>query len=352
MATTTTIKKKGNEAKAYDVNYKPIENPGRKKVDNSILQGQAFTNKLYKKISRINKNREEFEDYAKNNDFDYFITLSAVTPKHKGEILKEIKRLDKSSTFLCIASWTWETYTGDLHYHIMLKSSLPQEKIKKCLTRCNPDIRTITDKPGLIGYFRWNLNNTIYVLKQTEKTTLNAEYADLREKQLEILDYSKVFTHSTTGLNKTEVTVIKNATSKDFEELEKEFDCKRSYDFSKNGANVKISEYVKKDSESTTTSTTTIATKVVESITVDTKAEEVTPLTQQQIDAFLECIKNNDKKPTSPISLIIKRECDKAFAEYKAVSTAPIPKEVQIGYNKVILALNMPIESISCIECS
>lgn len=81
-----------------------------------------------------------------------------------------------------------------------------------------------------------------------------------------------------------------------------------------------------------------------------TKVAEVTPLTQEQIDKFLECIKNNDKKPTSPISLIIKRECDKAFAEYKAVSTAPIPKEVQIGYNKVILALNMPIESISCIQ--
>lgn len=351
MAITTTIKKKGNEAKVSTTTFEQIKNPGRKTVDYSNVYGQAFTNRIYKKIHTINKEFNRFKDYAENNEFNYFITLSAVTPECKKAILDSIKDADKSSSFVSLAAWTWETETGDLHYHIMLNSSLSQEKIEKRLAKCNYDIKIIYDQKKLVGYFRKNVNDTIYVLKQTEKTTLNVEYADLRAKQLEILGCSKILTNST-NLNKTEVTVIKNATDEDVKKLEKEYDCKTSYKFAKFGVNVKVSEYSKKDAESTTTSTTTIATKVVESITVDTKAEEVTPLTQEQIDAFLECIKNNDKKPTSPISLIIKRECDKAFAEYKAVSTVLIPKEAQIGYNKAILTLNMSVKSTSCIECS
>lgn len=272
MAMTRTIKKKGNKAEVYDVNYKPIENPGRRKVDNSALHGQAFTNKLYKKIGRIKKNYEEFKDYAENNEFNYFITLSAITPERKKSILKKLMKLDASASYVCIAAWTWETYTGDLHYHIMLNSSLSQEEIEKCLVKCNYDIKAIYDQKKLIGYFRKNIYDTIYVLKQTEKTTLDVDYADLREKQIEILNYSNIITKST-KLKKTEVTVIKHATDKEVKELEKEYTCKESYEFSKNGANVKIDKYIKKEEESTTTTTAPVAPKVEENITFTTTAE-------------------------------------------------------------------------------
>lgn len=271
IVTTTTIKKKGNEAKVSTTTYKPMENPGRRKVDNSALHGQAFTNKLYKKIGRIKKNYEEFKDYAENNEFNYFITLSAVTPECKKAILKKIKKLDASASNVCIAAWTWETYTGDLHYHIMLNSSLSIEILAQIFDECDYNIQVIYDQPRLIGYFRKNFNDTIYVLKQTEKTTLNVDYDDLREKQIEILNYSRILTNST-NLNKIEEIVIKHATDEDIKEVRKECDCKESYEFSKNGANVKVDKYIKKEEESTIAVIAPVTSKEEESTTSTTTA--------------------------------------------------------------------------------
>jgi hypothetical protein len=269
MAMTTTIKKKGNEVKVCTTKYKPMENPGRKSIDYSKVYGQAFTNRIYKKIHTINKRFDVFKDYAENNEFNYFITLSAVTPECKKAILKKLMKLDASASFLSLAAWTWETETGDMHYHIMLNSSLSQGEIEKCLVKCNYDIKVIYDQRKLIGYFRKNINDTIYVLKQTEKTTLDVDYADLREKQIEILNCSNILTNST-NLKKTEEIVIKHATDKDIEEVRKEHNCKESYEFSKNGANVKIDKYIKKEEESTTAAIAVVAPKVEESITSTT----------------------------------------------------------------------------------
>lgn len=275
MAISTSIKIKDNKANVYTTSYEPIKNPGGKPLDYASLGTEALARKRYKKVNRINENQKTFNDYINNNQFDYYITLSSIDPQTKIDILKAIKKDDNGSEFVSVATWTYDTYTGDLHYHILLKTILSQEEVEKHLTKCNSDVQAIYNQQRLAGYFRKNFNDTIYVLKQTEKTTLNVDYADLREKQLEILNCKYILTNSK-NLNKTEEIVIKNATDADIAELEKNYDNTSSYSFLNYGSEVKVDQYTKKEEDTTPT-----ATKAVK---VGTKASLITAMIGKTIE--------------------------------------------------------------------
>ncbi len=267
---TTTIVEKENSVDIIHTEFDDKKLSGRKNVDYSKLYGDDFRHYLTEKINRIYRYNSDLIDYGKNNDFDYFITLSNITPKHRGTILEKIRKKDSSSAYICLAAWT---ITSDLHYHIMLKTSLSKEEVEKLLTKCNSKVKEIYDQPGLINYFRKNLNyDTIYVLKQTENTTLDINLDELREKQLEILYYSKILAPST-DIKKTKVNKIKNATKDQVEKAIKDCNYDKTIEYKKVTANVKIDKYVKKEGESITTTTAAVSPKVEENTTSTTTVE-------------------------------------------------------------------------------
>lgn len=342
--TTTSIKMIDGELKIIESTY--TKATGKKNLDYSTLHRLAFQNCLNSKKDALKAYNRVLDDYNMNNIFNVFITLSAITPKHKGELLKKLKTLDPSSSYVCLAAWT---LSSDLHYHIAMNTTLDLDTIKKTLNKCDAKAKEIYDQYGLFQYFKKNINyDTIWVLKQTENTTLDIDLDELREKQLQILNYTKTLTASR-NIGKAKVTKISNVSREQIEKAKELCEYKESVKFSKNGSDVKIDKFTTNDTESVINALT--------SLTIDTtKVEEsIINTTSKRRSTISELIANimNEYKDSErdPLNEIPTHEYTAPYG-YKVVSTAPIPKEAQTTYNKAIVSLNMPIKSTSCIECS
>lgn len=268
MATVTTVKiiKKKDSAKKITSSYEPFKNPGkRNKVPNELLSEEELNRKCTKKKEGLDKYTRHdglLDEYNRNNEFNLYVTINNISKKNASSFLERVKKDDSSAEYVTVATWT---YSVGLHYHMMIKTTLSHEHIRKLILHAPDDCIDIQDieeckggQKGLFGYFRKNINDTKYVLLQTSRTTLDVPFEELREKQLEILAYTKVVNKSR-GVKVDAIEVIKDATKADEAKLEQEYNFKESFEWDKASCKTIIDKYTKKEEEVTTTTATITA---------------------------------------------------------------------------------------------
>ena len=164
-----------------------INKKGRKKHDYELLSDKELKKCINQKIKTL-KNYNKTLDYIKdNNEFNVFLTVRGINKLGLKKLLDRIRKLDSGLEYVTLASWSMEM---DLHYHILLNTSLSQEQLEDKLKNLDGNIQDVYYSKKLYKYFKKNLNyDTIYVLKQVDNK-------ELREKQIEILEYSKILSYS------------------------------------------------------------------------------------------------------------------------------------------------------------
>lgn len=164
-----------------------INRRGRKKHDYELLSDNELKKCINQKIHTL-KNYNKTLDYIKdNNEFNVFMTIRGANKSSLKKMLDRIRKSDSSLSYITLASWSIEM---DLHYHILLKTSLSNDQLQSKLKNLDGNIQEIYYSKKLYNYIKKNLNyDTIHVLKQVDNE-------ELKEKQIEILQYSKILSYS------------------------------------------------------------------------------------------------------------------------------------------------------------
>lgn len=185
-----------------------INRYGRNKVDNyDLLSDEEFKKKLNEAQRKLKNYNRKIDYIYKNNTFKYFLTLRGINKQGLKRALDRIRKADSNLSYVSLASWTVKT---DLHYHILLNTKLSIEDLNKKLKKNDSDIQNIySDR--VKNYIKKNINyDTSYILRQVDNT-------ELKDKQIEILEYSKILSYSKDI--KHEPIEIKNPTSEQLEEV-------------------------------------------------------------------------------------------------------------------------------------
>lgn len=216
-----TRNKKGRTNKDY---YKLND----KKFINCLNQAQIKIRKYNKTLEYIFKNNEF------NNKFKYHVTLRGINKLGLKRAIDRIKKADKALSFVSLASWTINT---DLHYHILINTKLTIEELNKKLKKIDSNIREVYSMSGLLNYLRKNLNyDTLNVLR-------NIDNEELKDKQIEILEYSKILSYSKDI--KYKPIEIKKPTEEQIEEIKKDTTYLGKIEYKKLDCNVTIEKFEK-----------------------------------------------------------------------------------------------------------
>lgn len=185
-----------------------INRAGRNKVeDYELLSDEEFKRKLNEAQRKLKKYNRKIDYIYKNNTFKYFLTLRGINKQGLKRALDRIRKADKNLSYASLASWTVKT---DLHYHILLNTNLTIQDLNKKLKNIDSDIQNIySDR--VKNYIKKNINyDTNYILRQVDNL-------ELKDKQIEILEYSKILSYSTDI--KYKPITIKNPTQEQLEEV-------------------------------------------------------------------------------------------------------------------------------------
>ncbi|EGT3614310.1 hypothetical protein E5N06_13355, partial [Clostridium perfringens] len=191
----------------YNENFLNIRNKkGRTNKDYYKLSDKEFINCLNQAQIKIRKYNKTLEYIFKNNEFKYHITLSKTNKLGLKRAIDRIKKTDTDLSYVSLASWTIET---DLHYHMLVNTRLTIEELNKKLKNIDSNITEIYSS-RILKYLKKNINyDTLSVLRNIDKK-------ELKDKQIEILEYSKILSYSKDI--KYKPIEIKNPTEEQIEE--------------------------------------------------------------------------------------------------------------------------------------
>lgn len=212
-------------------------NKGRPIINYYNLSEEEFKLKKQNKINHLKrKTIKELDVLCFLNVFKYLITIHVNNKKQYNNLMDKLKKADKNMSFLSLASWS---KISNLHYHILLNSSLNNENIEKRLNYLDYDIKLINNQKNLVGYLRKNIvKDTIGVL--------NLDTEEVKNKQIDILKYKNILSHSR-NLNKPIIKKIdSNLKIKDIKELKDTIHLKNDTITYKNiDSTVKIDKFIK-----------------------------------------------------------------------------------------------------------
>lgn len=212
-------------------------NKGRPIINYYNLSEEEFKLKKQNKINHLKrKTIKELDILCSLNVFKYLITIHVNNKKQYNNLMDKLKKADKNMSFLSLASWS---KISNLHYHILLNSSLNNENIEKRLNYLDYDIKLINNQKNLVGYLRKNIvKDTIGVL--------NLDTEEVKNKQIDILKYKNILSHSR-NLNKPIIKKIdSNLKIKDIKELKDTIHLKNDTITYKNiDSTVKIDKFIK-----------------------------------------------------------------------------------------------------------
>lgn len=218
----------------YNENFLNIRNKkGRTNKDYYKLSDKEFINCLNQAQIKIRKYNKTLEYIFKNNEFKYHITLSKTNKLGLKRAIDRIKKTDKDLSYVSLASWTIET---DLHYHMLVNTRLTIEELNKKLKNIDSNITEIYSS-RILKYLKKNINyDTLSVLRNIDKK-------ELKDKQIEILEYSKILSYSKDI--KYKPTEIKNPTEEQIEEIKKNTTYLKTIEYKKVDSNVIIEKFEK-----------------------------------------------------------------------------------------------------------
>ena len=172
----------------YDKDFsKNINRDGRKKHDFELISDKQFRKCLNEKIKRLKAHNKTLNYIRDNNSFNFYITIRGINALALKNFITRVRKADKELQYVSLASWS---ITSDLHYHILFNTNLSIEQLKSKSKKFDIDIKIITNQKELLSYFKKNLNyDTIHVLK-------HFDILDFRNKQIEILECSKILNYS------------------------------------------------------------------------------------------------------------------------------------------------------------
>ena len=185
-----------------------INRAGRKKHNFEMLSDEQFKKCLNQKVKTLKSYNNKLNYIQENNKFNVFLTIRGINKHSLKKLLDRIRKADTGLSYVTLASWSVEI---DLHYHILLNTSLSQEQLESKVKELDSNIQEIYYSKKLYKYIKKNLNyDTIYVLKQ-----VNNE--ELKYKQIEILEYSKILSYSKDIKHKP--IIIKNPSQEQLQEI-------------------------------------------------------------------------------------------------------------------------------------
>lgn len=212
MATSIKIIKDNNKIDIITTEYNKdftnhINRKGRNKHNFELIDDNQFKKCVYEKITRLKTYNKTLNYIKENNEFNYFLTIRGINKIALKKLIDRLKKADKDLSFVSLASWS---ISMDLHYHILLNISISETSIKRKLKDINYDLKEIYNKKKLFKYLKKNINfDTIYVLQQNNE--------EFKEKQIDILNYSKILSYSKNI--KYKPTIIKNPNGDDLQEI-------------------------------------------------------------------------------------------------------------------------------------
>lgn len=213
MAVSKKIVKNNNKIDIITTNYDDkfkdnINRKGRKKHDFGLLTDEQFRKCINQKIKTIKDYNDTLKYIEENNKFNVFLTVRGINKLGLKKLLDRIRKADNNLSYVTLASWSMNM---NLHYHILFNTSLSQDQLHSKVKNLDVDIQEIYNPKKLRTYFQKNINyDILHILKQIDNK-------ELREKQIEILEYSKILSYSKDVKHKPEV--IKNPTTEQLQEI-------------------------------------------------------------------------------------------------------------------------------------
>lgn len=193
----------------YNENFiNNINRAGRKKHNFEILSDEKFKKCLNQKIKTLKDYNKKLDYIKENNEFNVFLTIRGINKYKLKKILDRIRKADSRLSYVTLASWSIEI---DLHYHILLNTSLSQEQLESKVEELDSNIQEIYYSKKLYQYLKKNINfDTMHILRQVDNK-------ELKYKQIEILEYSKILSYSKDIKHKP--IVIKNPSQEQLQEI-------------------------------------------------------------------------------------------------------------------------------------
>lgn len=215
--TKKKIRIKDKSIEVIKVEYKEFKGNrlGRPERNYRELDEVQFFKCKQQAIKKLKNNDKILKNIIKRNSFRYFLTIRGINPIEFKKIFERIRRIDKNLKYVVLRSWSIK---AELHYHILLDSKIEKNLIEKKLYR-NSRKNKIDYKLDCIDnlkrvgqYMRKNINyDNIYVLRQNE-----IEYKD---KQIEMLETSRILTYSQNIKYKTDIKILENVTEFKIKEM-------------------------------------------------------------------------------------------------------------------------------------
>lgn len=196
----------------YSNNFNHVINRnGRPKSDCSLLSDKQFEQIKQNKIVYLkNKTIKKLDDLCILNKFNYWITVHVSSKNDYSKLIDRLKKADCNLKFISLAAWSIKS---NLHYHILLNSTLNKDSIDKRLKKLDYDSKIITNQTKLIGYLRKNIVvDMIGILNSTD--------AELKDKQIEILRYKNILSNSKNIDKPIIIKLDKDIELKDIKELD------------------------------------------------------------------------------------------------------------------------------------
>lgn len=180
-------------------------------VDYDLLTDEQFKKMKQNKINLLkNKTIKKLDNLCNLNKFNYWITIHVNSQSDYSKFIDRIKKADKQLKFISLASWSMES---NLHYHILIQSTLEIDTINRKMSKLNFDCKKVTNQTTLIGYLRKNIAKDII-------NVLSSEDLDLKHKQIEVLQSKNILSYSKNIIKPIVKKLDKDIKFADIEELQ------------------------------------------------------------------------------------------------------------------------------------
>lgn len=207
-------------------------NKGRKKHDFELLTDEQFKKCLNQKIKNLSSYDKKLNYIRDNNEFNVFITIRGINSRALKLFIDRTRKADSNLEYVTLASWSMDM---DLHYHILFNTRLDEKQLKDKAKETDADIQYIYNQQKLMQYFKKNLNyDTSYILRQVDNK-------ELKGKQIEILEYSKILSYSK-GI-KYKPLEIRNPTQEQLDEVYNKATYLETIEYDNLDSNIQIDKF-------------------------------------------------------------------------------------------------------------
>lgn len=219
-----------------------INTRGRMKHNFELLDDEQFSKCINQKIRQLKGYNRKLYAIAKNNDFNFYITLNKINSLALKKFIDRVHKADKELKYVTLACWT---INMGLHYHILFNTSLTSSQLKDKLKLLDCNVKSIYDLEGLIVYFKKNINyNTCHILRlfyaeELRKTLIYTE-EEIKDKQIEVLEYSKILV---TSKNLKMPNIIKNATEEQLQDVYSNNEYLESFEYTKLDSTITVDKF-------------------------------------------------------------------------------------------------------------